>query len=670
MRKELAMTTCSTPRSSRKTTFVTFIAVLSAIALSCNALSGLMPTAGEEAGEEAGEQGAGQGAAPLDAGKAPAVMGFVLDPDGAPVAYAAVGDEIADRNGIVSGDLPTSASGWLEVKTLGSATGYAMPGGPIGETASFEARLTPFDAFMYLTSEEEVVFTLGDAAQPVAEVSIPAGAVSTLPAFVEAATYDLVDVGPYLAELSSGEEMDLEFAVALEASSDSGDPIALAAGKSITVTVFPNPTLPASPTLAVFDAQAGVWQVREAGCTPAEAGGVVCSVPQFAPLIGLFSPHADSTAFSPSDAEAFASMSPAGKGLYRPTPTDEDQAYKVAMIEVANWIEAGEMQFGEGEMPSAEWDAGMTSRLEKLADAAEAYAAIHPDASGISHLLRAAEPAMTTDNQPIADRLVEKAQATAEGMADELLKESDCGRAVEMLNVAQLILLLGGSQAKADALVQKFEKMGECDQWFGTIEIGFPLAGSQPGLDEWAKESGSQRWSENHKVVMTTNVSTFVLKGEDTVKLDFGEVMYGKKDRHGCHNYMTHAGQGGNLVLKFDGRYDGYAFTVGDLQPEGGSASITYGAHGENWDSEAEECVTIGDVAPSAPNYTTVLSHGFSGSPPITIQEILGQADSNDSFRGSEEISNDAFELGIFPSEGGTVRWRFWHTQKYLPVKK
>lgn len=658
------MTSCSTSRSCRKTTLMTLVAVLSATSLSCNALSRLVPTAGEEAGE----QGAGQGAVPLEAGKAPAVMGFVLDPDGAPVAFAAVGDEITDRNGIVSGDLPASASGWLEVKTLGSATGYAMPGGPIGETAFFETRLTPFDAFMYLTSEEEVVFTLGDVAQPLAEVSIPAGAVSTLPAFVEAATYDLVDVGPYLAELSSGEQMDLEFALTVEASSDSGDPIALAAGESITVKVFPNPTLPASPALAVFDAQTGVWQVHEGACAPAEGGGVVCTVPQFAPLIGLFGPHVDSTSALPSDVEAFASMNPAGKGLYRPTPAGEDQAYQVAMIEVAIWIEAGSMQFGEGEMPSPEWGAGMTSRLENLADAAEAYAASHPDASGITHLLAAADPAMTTDNQPIADRLVERAKATAESMADELLKESDCGRLVEMAKVWELLTTLGSP--KADAMWQKIDKMGECDQWFGTIEIGFPLAGSQPGLDEWAKESGSQRWSENHKVVMTTHVSTFVLKGEDIVRLDFGEVMYGKKDRYGCHDYLTHAGQGASVVLKFDGRYDGYTFTVGDLQPEGGSASITYGAHGENWDSLVEECVVISDVAPSAPNYTTVLSHGFSGSPPVTIQEILGQADSNDSFRGSEEISNDAFELGIFPSEGGTVRWWFWHAQKYLPQKK
>jgi len=393
----------------------------------------------------------------------------------------------------------------------------------------------------------------------------------------------------------------------------------------------------------------------------------MCAVPQFAPLIGLFGPHVDPTTSSSSDVEALVSMKPAGRGLYRQTPGDDDVAFQLAMIDVKTWIRLGEIEVDETGAVSAEWKAGMTSRLEKLADAAEAYAASHPDASGISHLLAAADPAITTGNQSIADKLIKEAKVAAEKMADELLKESDCGRVREMANMVDLLTSLG-SLDKAAAMQQKLESMGKCDQWYGTINIDFDIASSPPRLD-YTMESGGGKWSENHSVEMTTNVSSFVLKGEDVVKLNFGQVMYGKKDRHGCHTYHTHAGEGGSLVLKFDGRYDGFTFSVGDLQPEGGTASITWGAHGETWDSEAETCKVIGDQTVPAPNYTTVLSHGFSGSPPITMQEILDQGDSNDSFSGSEEISNNAFELGIFPSEGGTVRWHFWHTQKYLPQK-
>jgi len=219
-------------------------------------------------------------------------------------------------------------------------------------------------------------------------------------------------------------------------------------------------------------------------------------------------------------------------------------------------------------------------------------------------------------------------------------------------------------------MTEKLSKMNECDQWLGHIIIQMPLSSTNPGLDRYSKESGSLFWSEDHAVMMTTNVATYVLKGEDTVKLDFGEVMYGKKDRHNCHNYLTHGAEsGGSIVLKFDGRYDGYTFTVGDLQPEGGSATITYGAHSERWDNEKDECVEIADQTVPAPNYTTLLRHGFNGSPPITNQEMLDKG-GNDFIQGTEQISNDAYDLGIYPVESGTVRWTFIHTKKFLPQKK
>jgi hypothetical protein len=586
----------------------------------------------------------------------PAVMGFVLDPDGAPVAYASVDGEIADSYSAVSGDLTGSASGWLEVSALGYATGYVKPGEAIGGTTFFEARLTPFDVFQPLRTGEEAVLRLGDAAAPVGEVSLTGDDVSALPAYLEAAVYDLVNVRPYPAELDLGEALELKLAIAVEASSDQLEPVPLASGKILALKLFPNASLPEAPVMAIFDAEKGEWEVQADACTPGEEGAILCAVPRFSPLVGFFGPG-----------EEVSRVPGAGKRLFLQSMTNEEKAYQEALGEVESWIRFGDWELGQTGSLDPQWEAGMTSRLESLADKAEAYAAIHQDESGFSHLLRAADPAMATNNQPIADRLVEDAQAIAELMADRLLQEGDCGRFREMEHVWEMVIASGGSQAKADALKQKMDKMEDCDQWSGTIEISFPLTGSQPGLDNWATESGGGDWSENHTVWMTTNVSTFVLKGEDTVKLDFGQVMYGKKDRHDCHNYLTHGG-GGSLILKFDGQYDGYTFAVGDLQPEG-STSITYGAHGERWDEEEDECVEIQSANVPAPNYTSVLVHGFSGSPPITLQTILGQADSNDSFSGSAEISNDAFELGIFPSESGTARWHFYHTQKYLPQK-
>ena len=364
----------------------------------------------------------------------------------------------------------------------------------------------------------------------------------------------------------------------------------LASGKTLALKLFPNESLPEDPVMAIFDAEKGVWEVQANACTPGEDGALLCAITRFSSLIGFFGPR-----------EEVSFVSGAGKHLLLQGTTNEEKAYQEALGEVEYWIRFGQWEIEQTGALDPQWDAGMTSRLETLADKAEAYAAIHQDESGFSHLLRAADPAMTTDNQPIADRLVEDAQQIAELMADKLLQEGDCGRIHEMYHVAEMILMSGGSQAKVDALKQKIEKMEDCDQWSGTIEISFPLTGSQPGLDRWAMELGGGTWSENHSVTMTTNVSTFVLTGEDAVKLDFGQVMYGKRDRHDCHNYLTHGG-GGSLVLKFDGRYDGYTFTVGDLQPEG-SASITYGAHGERWDEEEDECVEIQSANMPAPNY-------------------------------------------------------------------
>jgi hypothetical protein len=664
------MTTCSTPRSGRKPSLVTLLSLVSAFSLSCSVLSRLAPLPGEEAGGPSPTQGGvlpEGGGSSAGAAKAPAVMGFVLDPDGAPVAYASVAGEIADSNGTVSGNLTGSPSGWLEVQALGYATGYAKPGAPIGGTAFFEARLTPFDAFQPLRSGEEVVLTLGDVAQPVAEITLAAEAVSALPAYIEATVYDRVDVGPYLAELSSGEALDLELALSVVATSDQAESVSLASGKTVSLKLFPNENFPKDPVMAIFNPEKGVWEDQAGACAPADEGVLKCAVPRFSPLVGFFGPSQSVTSVRFYERRLIDRAASGVKSLYRQAPTDDDQAYQDAKTDVEEWGRIGEGQMSRTGTTSPDWDAEMANRLGKFADAAMAYAASHPDESGISHVLAAAQAAMLWGNQELADKLLSAARATAESMADELLNESDCGRIREMLHVMQVLILVGGSQAKVDALNEKLTKLFDCDIWAGTIDVKFHLTSANPNLDRYTMESGGADWTEHHEVRMVTNIQTYVLKGEDLVTLDFPEVQYGYKDRDGCHKYLTHTGVGGGGALKFDGRYDGYAFTVGDLQPEGGSsATITYGAHMEKWDSEKKECVVLQDQTVPAPNYTTVLRHGFSGSPPITIQEMLRGGDKY-GIQGNETISNDAFELGIYPFESGFVRWYFSHVKIHLP---
>jgi hypothetical protein len=564
--------------------------------------------------------------------------------------------------------LTGSASGWLEVLALGYATGYVKPGEGIGGTAFFETRLTPFDSFQPLQSGEEVVLTLGDMAAPVGEISLTGDDVSALPAYLEAAVYNRVDVGPYLAGLDSGEALDIKLAIAVEATSDKLEPVPLASGKTLALTLFPNANLPADPVVAIFDPEKGIWEVQAGVCKLGEAGALLCAIPRFSPLVGFFGPGEEISLVPDSGAGVHTAL--AAKRFLAQDPTGDDQAYQDAKTDCEEWLRLGEGMIRRTGSVSPEWEAEMTNRVGKLADAAEAYADTHPDSSGLSHLLAAAQLALMTGQDPaIADKLMKDAREIAEAAAEALLEDGDCGRIREMLMAAQQLMLLGGSQAIIDALMQKLQSMGDCDEWIGHMNVWFTLTSTNPGLDKYQRESGGSTWHELHLVHILTNVQTHVLKGEDRVTLKFPNVRYGKKDRHDCHNYLTHGGEsGGNIYLKFDGQYDGYTFTVGDMQPEGGTATITYGAHMERWDDEKEECEEIQDTTVPAPNYSSILVHGMMGTPPITMQQIL-QGEKYDNISGSQPITNDAFDLGIHPWQTGIITWSFMHTKKYLPQK-
>jgi hypothetical protein len=595
----------------------------------------------------------------------PAVLGFVLDPDGAPVPYALVGDEMTDINGAVSGELTVSPSGWLEIKSLGYASAYAKPGNPIHETGFFESRLTPYQAFILIAQGEQVTLTVGTTEQALAEFTVDAGALSSLPAYIEASRYDLAEVGPGQASLDNGEVMDLALALAIEGSTVEGSKVSVASGKTVTFKVLPDANLAASPTLAIFNPQVGVWQIQAGACVPGIDAGLLCTIPQFSSHIGLFVPHVEAALPKQRVLQGLAAL----KRIFRPSLASDDQAYQDALTNALEWgrIMEGELMRTGSNSPESQQE--MADRLGKLTVAAEAYAAAHPDASAVSHLLTAYDLATAFGELDLAARLLKDAIAIVEKMADDLLKDPNCARIREMVNVMTLLTMVGGSSAKADAMLDKIQKLSECDEWIGHINVTLNLSGTNPGLEKLTLESGFPMWTEDHRVMMATNVNTFVLRGEDTIKLNFGEVKYGKYDRDNCHNYLTHGVEGGDSILmKFDGSYDGYTFSVGDLQPQGGSATITYGAHAERYNDEKDECETYADEVIPAPNYTTLLLHGFSGSPPITIQEMLEQG-GNLEITGGMPITNGAYDLGIIPAEDGYIRWYFRHIQRFLPMK-
>lgn len=124
----------------------------------------------------------------------------------------------------------------------------------------------------------------------------------------------------------------------------------------------------------------------------------------------------------------------------------------------------------------------------------------------------------------------------------------------------------------------------------------------------------------------------------------------------------------GNLEYGFDvtfsGFYDGTTFSISDLEYNC-YAQISQFIHNES--EEDEECVVDFEASIPVHNYTSYLAHGFYGSPPITLQEILETpADStgdNEVIRGSEDFSNPRPEVGSYPFDSSSVIWQLIHVQ-------
>ncbi|MFA9403448.1 MAG: hypothetical protein ACERKY_10335, partial [Anaerolineales bacterium] len=102
----------------------------------------------------------------------PAVMGVALDPSGLAIPLAQVGAEMGDFNGVISGDLEVSPTGWLTVEAIGYATSYAHTFGESNGTSIFEARLTPFIASTYLGGQNSETLVIQSDDQLSIELTI------------------------------------------------------------------------------------------------------------------------------------------------------------------------------------------------------------------------------------------------------------------------------------------------------------------------------------------------------------------------------------------------------------------------------------------------------------------------------------------------------------------
>jgi len=116
--------------------------------------------------------------------------------------------------------------------------------------------------------------------------------------------------------------------------------------------------------------------------------------------------------------------------------------------------------------------------------------------------------------------------------------------------------------------------------------------------------------------------------------------------------------------ITFSGFYDGTAFSVSDLVYNCYAEILQY-IYQES--EEDHECIVDFEASIPVHNYSSYLAHGFYGSPPITLQEILetpvDTVGDLEVIRGSQEFSNPQPEIGSYPFVTTHVIWNFTHIQ-------
>jgi hypothetical protein len=116
--------------------------------------------------------------------------------------------------------------------------------------------------------------------------------------------------------------------------------------------------------------------------------------------------------------------------------------------------------------------------------------------------------------------------------------------------------------------------------------------------------------------------------------------------------------------ITFSGFYDGTAFSILDLEYNC-YAEIRQYIYDES--EEDDECIVAFEASIPVHNYSSYLAHGFYGSPPITLQEILetpvDTVGDLEIIRDSQEFSNPQPEIGSYPFMTTHVIWDITHIQ-------
>jgi len=490
---------------------------------------------------------------------------------------------------------------------------------------------------------------------------------------------DPLDVGPIDAPLSTGEVLQLHHAFALLALNPTGTIIDPAPVAEVTLELSDEGTPVGESSLATFDSQAGVWTIVPDACDAAADNRVICRLPGFSPLFGLFGEPTLSfeNAALPAGREtasaARASAFQIAGAFPRNQASQDDQAYKRALTSIRLFLAWSAARGEPGDPATA------ANLVEELAKAAEEFARSSPNEAGKLHLLNAADTAGGLGDEATLQRLQSQATEIANQLARDVLDKADCGRVVEMLHRQEQLEMLAGDATLKQALDDKIKEFWDCDLWVGQIRVTMFISAQDPTMYMGPLKSNGGAWNEVHTVRMATNPANYVLTGENVVKVSFPTVSYwlGPLSGRPCPSYVEHFGEpeSNQVVLQFGGTYDGVTFSLEEPIWEEQSRPMNVVTRTVLANEGAGQCQVLSDKRAEHESYYSLLTrHGLYQVPPsapITIQEMIENSTrspgDDEQLRGYETLVNPIPMSGTFPFKTGTVNWWFLHVKKALP---
>ncbi len=572
-----------------------------------------------------------------------AFLAMVTNPDGEPVANAVIGDlGVTASNGVASGDGLAAPGNWYPVSAVGYAPDFVRAAGEINGTLVYEAILTPVGSRGRYSPGEPTLIR-DDPADPVVALTVPGDVFSEEGVFLELTRIPPTRLGPLYAPTGSGEALYPRIAFSIEAFDSNGDEADFLLGSTATVQVTDYGILGDPPVLARFNADSGQWEALGHGtCRRLDENTIEATLTHFSVFGGMG-----------GDAPASERRDYGGaRSRYRDA--------------VSKWAEQG----GGSETPQEVREA-----LEDLAAEAEAFADANHNEVAKQRLLTVVAQAQLVGMEELSSRLTQKAKDVAQGIAQGLINDPDCGRLREMMgSMAQCQLL--GLETEANQLQNKIrDLLNVCSNWHGTINYIMDMENPYPdyGIDELRKHSGPGTWTERHEVVLSVNPENYDITGDDVVTLVAPEVAYRapEEDPESCSGdgYLELKNRGnpqiGDLFLTIGGGFKPGERPVFTLDmPEKGPGSGDIAIEFKQYFHCPPESVGTGylPIVP-AHSYRSLLV-GVGQTPPLTLQEMLNNGQYHDHgwceiIKGYQTVPLNAAAKGMWPFTRTTVRWHF-----------